>query len=150
MTISATQYDTNGTPLGHQDVSRLDSNNNDNTTTASHELPSIPNDQGGFVTPEKVWTNYDDNAESLDSSNSNKNEKTEEGDTVSSQVVLKRPTVGSRQTTSVSIAAAPYGGTFCYEDEKMQPARPASRPRSSSSSSQALTLQDIPDSLANA
>jgi MFS family permease len=149
MTISATEYNTNGTSLGHQDVSRLDSNN-DNTTTAPHQLPAIPNDRGGFVTPEKAWTNNDDNAESLDSSHSNKNEKAEEGDTVSSQVVLKRPAIGSRQTTSVSIAAAPYGGTFCYEDEKMQPAKPASRPRSSSSSSQALTLQDIPDSLANA
>lgn len=158
MTICATEYNTNGTPLGHQDVSRPDYNNNsnnDNTTTTTtatatpDHLPAIPNGQGSFVTPEKVWADNDDNAESLDSSNANKNEKTEEGDVVTSQVVLKRPTIGSRQNTGVSIAAAPYGGTFCYEDEKMQPVRLASRQRSPSCS-KVPTLQDIPDSLANA
>jgi MFS family permease len=55
----------------------------------------------------------------------------------------KRPGLGSRQTTHVSIAAAPFGGGCAVADiEKRE-----QRPRSSSSSSSASTLHDVPQSL---
>ena len=65
---------------------------------------------------------------------------------------LKRPGTCSRQNTNVSIAAAPYGGPFCYclGNEIGTVEKPGSRPRSSSSSSQTPTLQDIPLSLYDA
>ena len=65
---------------------------------------------------------------------------------------LGRPGIGSRHNTNVSIAAAPYGGPFCYchGNEMGTVEKPGPRPRSSSSSSQTPTLQDIPASLYNA
>jgi MFS family permease len=143
MTLFETEHNLHGTPPDHRDASRPD--NNDNTD--SHQLNTISHDQSSLVNSEKLWTTSDDNTESLDST---QNEKPREDDAVTSNVAPERPPIGPRQTTNVSIAAAPYGGTFCYESEKAQPAKPATRPRSSSSSSQTPTLQDIPDSLANA
>lgn len=146
MTISATDHNINGTPLDHQDASRTDNND----TTASHQLSTISHDLGSFETREKPWTTTDDKKESLTSSNTTQNAKSEDDGAATSNVILERPRILSRKTTNVSIAAAPYGGTFCYGGEKAQPTQPSSRPRSSSTSSQTPTLQDIHDSLASA
>jgi MFS family permease len=146
MTVSATEHNINGPPPDHRDASRT--NNTDNTD--SYRPSTILHDQRSFVTSEKPWAASDDNTESLDSSNPVQDEKPRDDDALTRQAAPERPSVGSRQNTNVSIAAAPYGGTFCYENEKAQPTKPTSRPRSSSSSSQAPTLRDIPDFLANA
>ena len=63
-----------------------------------------------------------------------------------------RPGLASRKSTNVSIAAAPFGGTFCYEGEKVPGVAPAHRPRFSfsSSSSDARALRDLPDAMADA
>lgn len=61
----------------------------------------------------------------------------------------KRPTLPSRRTTTVStVAAAPYGsGGVTLDLEKRAADLESQRPRSSSSSSSAPTLHDIPPSL---
>jgi MFS family permease len=146
MTISATEHNLNGTSPDHRDASRID--NNDETDP--HQLNTLSYYQGSFVNLEKLWATSDDNTEPLDSSNTTQNEKPRDDDAITTKVAPERPPLGSRQNTAASIAAAPYGGTFCYGNEKAQATKPSPRPRSSSSSSQAPTLQDIPDSLANA
>lgn len=64
----------------------------------------------------------------------------------------KRPGLGSRQTTNIStVAAAPYGGGHATADlEKRGVDQHDQRPRSSSSSSSAPTLHDIPQSFTTA
>ena len=102
------------------------------------------------MNPQVPWTASDDTTESSDSLNTTQNAKNGEDGALPSTVGLDRHLIASRQPTNASINAAPYGGTFCYDDEKAQPPLPASRPRSSSSSSQTSTLREIPSSLATA
>ena len=63
---------------------------------------------------EKPWATSDDKTPSLASGNAIVNEKLGDAGAIARNITLERPQLVSRQTTNVSIAAAPYGGTFCY------------------------------------
>ena len=147
MTAFTTEHNINGTPSGNRDASRPDDNETLNTQEPSLENPG--QEPCAPVEAEKQWTNQETDT-STNQSSFTLDEKSALDDAVTSEVVSKRPPIGSRQNTNVSIAAAPYGGTFCYDEKDAYIAQPGPRPRSSSSSSKTPTLQDIPDSLANA
>src|SRR2546423_1470371 len=148
MTIFATEHNINGTsPAFVRDASRRDRNN----TTNPHQPSTILYEPGAFLTSEKRSDSTDGITEPSDFLNPTEKEKSAKGDVVTKNITSERPNLGSPQPTNASINAAPYGGTFCYDGEKTQPARPSPKPRSpSSSSSQTPTLHNIPSSLANA
>ncbi len=148
MTSFTTEHNINGTPSGNRDASRTDNNG---SLKPQESSPGHPGQELGVSTEvEKQWTNQETDT-STNQSSFTLDEKAALYDAVTSDVASKRPPLGSPQNTNVSIAAAPYGGTFCYNEKEAHiAAAPGLRPRSSSSSSKTPTLQSIPDSLANA
>lgn len=148
MTPFTPAHNINGTPSGNRDASRPDTNE----TAHPHEPSPFPPQQhlGASEEPEKQWGAKDETEKSTNQSSDIFDEKPVLRHAVSGKVASARPPIGSRQTTNVSIAAAPYGGAFCYDEKEATTVHPGQRPRSSSSSSKTPTLQDIPGSLANA
>ena len=138
MTLSNTEHTINGTPPARWDASRTD---NDHSPD-SQQQSNVTHDQWSTLALEKPWATSDDKTPSLASGNAIVNEKLGDAGAIARNITLERPQLVSRQTTNVSIAAAPYGGTFCYDSERAQLANYRPRPRSSSSSSQAPTLQE--------
>ena len=146
MTIPATEHNITGTPLDTQDASRTSNTN----PSDPHQLSAISHEHGSSVRPETPWPASDDSTESSDSFNATHNEKVREDGALPSPVGSEQPPMVCGQPASASVNAAPYSGTFCCDDEKAHPTNFTSRPRSSSASSQAPTLCDIPSSLATA
>ena len=146
MTTFASEHNTSGTPSGNRDASRL---NNDTFTSPNH--PSAAPSQQTLTSPaeqEKQWDPAQQLDDGDDQATTLSNVKSRRNNGISGNAGSKRPPILSRQSTGVSIAAAPYGGTFCYDHEHGT-CDDSSRPRSSSVSS-GSTLKDMPDALATA
>lgn len=137
MTAFTPEHNIIGTSSVARDASRPDNNDTLNPHGAATPTPQLETS----VDVEKTWNVNEEKDIPTDESSSTLDEKDAQR-----EPVPRRFSAASHHTTPASVAAAPYGGTLCY-DEKGSYITDSPRPRSSSTTP---TLRDIPAALANA